>query len=100
MARIRESQPGELLHCGSVRSEQVVNGACSFAFQAKFLPGGAHLWHDSRLGKELQATDNDVKRQTDQWIKALREDKTVVPYRHDDGTVEPDERRSTGDLRR
>ena len=72
----------------------------SFAFQAEFLPGGAHLWHDSRQGKELQVTDNDVKRQTDQWIKALHEDKTFVPYRHDNGTLEPDERRSTGDLRR
>jgi hypothetical protein len=72
----------------------------SFAFQAEFLPVGAHLWQDGRLGKELQVTDNDVKRQTDQWIKVLREDKTFVPYRHDDGTVEADERRSTGGLRR
>jgi CRISPR type III-B/RAMP module RAMP protein Cmr1 len=72
----------------------------SFAFQAKFLHGGAHLWHDSRLGKELQVTDNDVKRQTDQWIKVLHEDKTFIPYEHDDGTVAPDDHRSTGELRR
>jgi hypothetical protein len=71
----------------------------SFAFQAEFLPGGAHLWHDSRPGKELQVTDDDVKRQTDQWIKALREDRTFVPYEHHDGTVEPDERRSMGERR-
>jgi len=72
----------------------------SFAFQAGFLPGGAHLWRNGMRGKELKVTNNDVKRQTDQWITALRADKTFVPYRHDDGTIGPDERRSTGELRR
>lgn len=70
----------------------------SFAFQAEFLPTGVHLWHGGARGKALQVTDADVKRQTDQWIQVLREDKTFVPYRHEDGTVRPDESRQTGDL--
>jgi hypothetical protein len=72
----------------------------SFAFQAEFLPGGVHLWRNGLRDKELQITNDDVKRQTDQWIRALRGDKTFKPYRHGDGTVGPDERRSTGELRR
>lgn len=72
----------------------------SFAFQSRFLPAGAHLWQRGARRKPLQITDADVKQQTDQWIRVLREDKTFKPYRHADGTVGPDEQRRSGDLHR
>lgn len=70
----------------------------TFALQARFLPGGAHLWRDGVRGKALHVTDDDVKRQTDQWIRVLKDDKTFKPYQHDDGAFRPDERRLTGEL--
>ena len=47
----------------------------SFAFQTQFLPGPnaptVRLSHDSAQIKELMVTDDDVRRQTNQWIAAL-----------------------------
>ena len=52
----------------------------SFAFQAEFLPSapGAHLWRGTSRGKPLQITNDDVKRQTDHWIKVLHDDESCI----------------------
>lgn len=52
----------------------------SFAFQAEFLPSApaAHLWHGTSRSKPLQVTNDDVKRQTDRWIKALHDDESCI----------------------
>jgi hypothetical protein len=54
----------------------------SFAFCGEFLPGpdaaGIHLWHNGVRSQHLQVTSRDVAGLTDQWISALRDDKSFV----------------------
>ena len=63
----------------------------SYAFQSQFLPGGVTLSRGSRPVKHVQVTDDDVKRQTDQWINVMRDDASFI-----DGAT----RRLTGGLGR
>lgn len=63
----------------------------SYAFQSRFLPGGVALSRGSHLVKRVQVTDDDVKRQTDQWIKVMCDDGSFT-----DGAT----RRLTGGLGR
>jgi hypothetical protein len=51
----------------------------SYAFQGEFLPGQVRLWRGNTPVKPVQVTNDDVKRQTDQWIKVLGDDDTFVP---------------------
>lgn len=51
----------------------------SYAFQGEFLPGQVRLWQGNGQVKQVHVTDEDVKRQTGQWIKVLRDDETFVP---------------------
>lgn len=70
----------------------------TFAFQSEFLPSGVRLLHKKDRPRRLEITDDDVTRQTRQWIKVMRDNQSFVPYREGDGGLVPDERRDTGGL--
>lgn len=65
----------------------------TFALQAEFLPAGVHLWERGRRQRPLQITDDDVTRQTSQWIQVMRDEGSFLP---EDGVRA--EKRDTGGL--
>jgi CRISPR-associated protein Cmr1 len=69
----------------------------SHAFQGEFLPGQVRLWRGNSQVKPVQVTNDDVKRQTDQWIKVLGDDDTFV---RDPGEPAQGHRRLTGGVGR
>jgi CRISPR-associated protein Cmr1 len=67
----------------------------SYAFQSEFLPSAVRLWRGQTEIKPVQVTDDDVRRQTGQWIKVLRDDDSFVHDGQDDDRVH---RRLTGGM--